>query len=67
MFIAYSPRRGQAPSERHVDKSDSLDWLENIALIVRNLMPSQKFQILFLKWLATMVILLVADVVDHRA
>jgi len=30
-------------------------------------MPSQKFQILFLKWLATMVILLVADVVDHRA
>ena len=42
------------------------NWLENVTLIVRNLMPPQQFNILLLKWFATMVILLVPNVIDHR-
>jgi hypothetical protein len=47
MFIVCPPRPSQAPSERHVRRRASFNWLENVTLIVMNLMPFQKFQILF--------------------
>lgn len=66
MIIADRPRHSQAPSERHITALGSFNWFKNVTLVVRNLMSSQKFQILLLKWLPPMAILLVANVIDHR-
>ena len=65
MFIAYRRTRGQAPSERYVQRQCLLNRLENVTFIVRNLIPSQKLHIFLLKWLATMVVLLVPNLIDH--
>ena len=50
-----------------MDNSESFDWLENIALIVRDVMSVQEFQILLMKRFALMVALLLPDVADYRA